>query len=109
MMVLLGLLLILPLMTGCNSYIRTETDQGTSFRLVADPWLCPTRLEMDYGTSFKLAKFNQILNPDAEKNLEPVIGLDADPAQKIMDRYYKSFETPPQKPTYSINIGGIAQ
>lgn len=109
MIVLLGLLLILPLMTGCNSYIRTETDQGTSYRLVADPWYCPTRLEMDYGTSYKLAKFNQILNPDAENNLEPVIGLNADPAQKIMDRYYKSFETPPQKPTYAITIGGISQ
>ncbi len=109
MMIILGLSAILPLMTGCNSYVRTETDQGTSFRVVADPWLCPTRLEMDYGTSYKLAKFNQIFNPEAEKNLEPVIGLDANAAQKIMDRYYKVFETPPQKPTYNINIGGLSQ
>ena len=109
MIVLLGLSAILPLMTGCNSYVRTETDQGSSFRLVADPWLCPTRLEMDYGTSFKLAKFSQIFNPEAENNLEPVTGLAADASQKNMDRYFKGFETPPQKPTYNITIGGFGQ
>jgi hypothetical protein len=51
-----------------------------------------TRLEMDYGTSFKLAKFNQVLNPEAEKNLKPVTGLDGVAAEKSIDRYRKEFE-----------------
>jgi len=42
----------------------------------------PSRLEMDYGTSQKLAKFNQTLNPEAEKNLDPVVGMDGQAAQK---------------------------
>ena len=40
----------------------------------------PTRLETDYGTSYKLQKYNQIANPDAEKNLKPVEGLDGQAA-----------------------------
>ena len=52
----------------------------------------PSRLAMDYGTSYKLAKFNQILNPEAEKNLKPVTGLDGVAAEKSIDRYRKEFE-----------------
>ena len=58
-----------------------------------------SRLEMDYGTSFKLAKFNQTLNPEAEKNLKPVTGLDGVAAQKSIDRYRKEFEKA-QPPIY---------
>jgi hypothetical protein len=51
-----------------------------------------TRLEMDFGTSFKLAKFNQIMYPEAEKNLAPVTGLDGRAAKASIDRYRKDFE-----------------
>lgn len=67
----------------------------------------PTRLEMDYGTSFKLAKFNQILNPEAEKNLEPVTGFDGGAAKATMDRYQKDFEKPTPPPTYVLSVGSI--
>ena len=53
-----------------------------------------TRLDMDYGTSFKLAKFNQTLNPEAEKNLKPVTGLDGGAAKASVDMYRKDFEKP---------------
>src|SRR4030042_1051118 len=66
----------------------------------------PSRVEMDYGTSFKLAKFNQTLNPQAEKNLEPVIGFDGSAAQAAVGRYRKGFEEKTSAPVYSINIGG---
>ncbi len=69
----------------------------------------PTRLEMDYGTSYRLALFNQILNPEAEKNLEPVTGLNGRAAQGAMDRYFKGFEEKPAAPVYSINIGSLGQ
>ncbi len=45
----------------------------------------PSRLEMDYGTSDRLAKFNQTLNPEAVKNLKPVTGIDGQAAAAIMD------------------------
>jgi len=67
----------------------------------------PSRVEMDYGTSFKLAKFNQTLNPDAEKNLEPVTGFDGGAAQAAIGRYRKGFEEKSVAPIYSINIGGL--
>jgi len=53
-----------------------------------------TRLDMDYGTSFKLAKFNQTLNPEAEKNLKPVTGLDGGAAQASIEQYRKDFAKP---------------
>lgn len=66
-----------------------------------------SRVEMDYGTSFKLAKFNQTLNPQAEKNLEPVTGFDGSAAQAAVGRYRKGFEEKTSAPVYSINIGGF--
>ncbi|OPY83155.1 MAG: hypothetical protein A4E65_00670 [Syntrophorhabdus sp. PtaU1.Bin153] len=69
---------------------------------------CTTsRVEMDYGTSYKIAKFNQTFDPDAEKNLDPVLGIDGRAAEKIMDNYYKSFEKPAQPmPTLMMNVSG---
>jgi len=67
----------------------------------------PSRLEMDYGTSYKLAKFNQILNPEAEKNLEPVTGFDGGAAQAAIGQYRKGFQEKSVAPIYSINIGGL--
>ena len=69
----------------------------------------PTRLEMDYGTSHKLAVMNQTLDPKAEKNLEPVYGLDGTVAQKVVDKYGKEFEKPAPPPAYIINLGGISK
>jgi len=52
----------------------------------------PSRLEAHYGESFRQAKSNQILDPDACKNLEPQEGLDGQAAEKVIDRYRKTFE-----------------
>jgi hypothetical protein len=65
----------------------------------------PTRLEMDYGTSYKLSKYNQILNPEAEKNLKPVTGMDGQAAQAVLDKYRKDFEKPAPATTYNFSIG----
>jgi hypothetical protein len=65
-----------------------------------------SRVEMDFGTSYKLQKFNQILNPDAEKNLTPVEGLDGRAAQKSVDKHLKKFAIPPKDPVYTFSIGG---
>lgn len=56
-----------------------------------------TRLEQDFGTSQKLAVQNQILNPEAGKNLQPVEGIDPVAGGIILKEYYKSFERAQQK------------
>ena len=63
---------------------------------------------MDYGTSHKLAKFNQISNSDAEKNLKPVIGFDGGAARETMERYRKDFQKPTPPPVYTISVGGLS-
>ena len=64
-----------------------------------------TRLEMDYGTSYKLQKFNQTANLDAEKNLTPVRGLDNPAAAGEMNKYHKEFEKQEKAPSFIFNMG----
>lgn len=51
-----------------------------------------SRLDMNYGTSFSLSKFNQIINPETDKNAEPVVGLDGQAAIEIMEKYRGGFK-----------------
>ena len=68
----------------------------------------PSRLAMDFGTSHKLAKFNQTLNPDAEKNLEPVAGFEGRAAQAVIERYREGFEkAAPSTPGPMFTVRGI--
>jgi len=73
--------------------------------IVAVAGCAKSRLEMDYGTSHKLAIHNQTLDPEAEKNLAPVEGMDGKAAQAAVDRYEKGFEKTPPPPTYTFSIG----
>ena len=66
----------------------------------------PNRVEENYGTSVKVTKFHQMLDPDAEKNLEPVTGMDGKAAQTSIETYRKGFETPAEIPQYIFNMGG---
>ena len=45
----------------------------------------------DFGKAYRLAMAGQILNPDAETNLEPVEGIDGRAAAHIMQKYVESF------------------
>lgn len=68
----------------------------------------PSRVEMDYGTSYQLQKYNQTLNPEAEKNLAPVTGLDGRAAQHAMEKYQKGFQKQEQtSATYQFSIGSM--
>ena len=49
-----------------------------------------TKLERNWGTSFESAKQSQILNPEAEKNIDPVAGLDGQAAKITIDKYRTS-------------------
>ncbi len=52
----------------------------------------PTRVEKNFGKSYKQALTNQILDPEAGKNLEPVTGMDGKAAQSSIEKYRKTFE-----------------
>jgi hypothetical protein len=69
----------------------------------------PSRLELDHGTSFELARFNQVWNPEAAKNPQPDIGLEGKSAQKTIERYRKEFEKPSPPPTFVLDIGSISK
>lgn len=49
-------------------------------------------LDRNWGKSFESAKNNQILNPDAGKNLDPPVGLNGEAAGYGVDKYKKSFK-----------------
>jgi hypothetical protein len=84
----IGLMIAWMALLGCNG---TYTgDQATL-------------LDSNWGRSFEAAKYNQILNPDAGKDLDPVEGLDGRAAEKNMEQYRKSFETPVPQAVYNVS------
>ncbi len=84
-LVLLGVLFLLTILAACG----------------------PSRLQMDYGTSYQLQKFNQMANPEAGKKVELAEGMGGKPAQTTMEKYQKSFEKEPPARVYNLSIGGI--
>ena len=51
-----------------------------------------TKVERNWGSSFESAKQGQILNPEAGKNLEPVVGLDGQAAVIVIEKYRQGFK-----------------
>jgi hypothetical protein len=49
-------------------------------------------LDKNWGRSYEAAKYNQILNPDAGKNLNPVEGLDGVASENAVNKYDESFK-----------------
>ena len=48
-----------------------------------------TILDRNWGRSFERAKHHQIMNPEAEKNLSPVTGIEGPVGERIMKNYVK--------------------
>ncbi len=87
-------------------YIRNLSLALTLGLLAACQPLTP-KLDSHFGEAVSIVKAQQVINPDAAKNADPVSGVDGKAAQSAMDNYDKSFKTP-SKTTISntINIGG---
>ena len=51
-----------------------------------------TLLDQNWGRSVETAKYNQILNPEAGKDLTPVEGLSGKAAGITVEKYEKSFK-----------------
>ncbi len=82
--VLINLLVIVMLLGGCTVF--------------------ESRLEKDYGNSHRLAIVNQTLNPEAEKNLEPVYGIDGNTADIIVESFQKGFEERSRKASFPLDV-----
>jgi hypothetical protein len=66
-----------------------------------------SRVDKKWGVAYEAAKHNQILNPNAQKNQAPVVGLDGQAAERNMDAYRKSFGEDDSKSSVNITIPTI--
>ncbi|MFA5170680.1 MAG: hypothetical protein WC426_03860 [Sulfuriferula sp.] len=63
-------------------------------------------LDEKFGEAVNTAKAQQVINPDASKNTNPVAGVDGQAANASIDRYHKSYERPPAQPNvFTIGVG----
>ena len=64
-----------------------------------------TLSQRNWGKSYETATYNQMLNPDADKTLNPVESLDGQAAEKDLQRYRDSFKAKEQKQTtFNFNL-----
>ena len=66
---------------------------GCSKGNVTNPLQTESQVDKNWGKSFEAAKYNQTLNPEAEKNLAPVEGLEGPAAERITKEYTKGGES----------------
>lgn len=64
-------------------------------------------LKKNWGSAYESAKQNQTANPDASKNLEPVVGLDGIAAEKAMEGYQQGCGDQQKETTYNLRLGNI--
>jgi len=64
-----------------------------------------TLSQQNWGKSYETAKYNQMLNPDADKTLKPVNSLDGQAAENDLQRYRDGFKAKEEKqPVNLINL-----
>jgi type IV pilus biogenesis protein CpaD/CtpE len=66
-------------------------------------------LDDNFGNAVNAAKAQQIINPDASLNTDPVAGVDGLAADAAMSRYHRSFVAPVPTPNvYNIGVSSGA-
>jgi hypothetical protein len=64
------------------------------------------KLDDNFGKAVNAAKAQQIINPDASLNTDPVAGVDGQAADAAMNRYHRSFVQPAITPNvFNIGVG----
>ena len=86
-LILTGLIVALVMFPSCGGKPLVQKD---------------TLLERNWGRSYESAKYNQMLNPDAGKNLEPVTGADGQTAERAIEKYRKGGSKKQQSKQYGI-------
>ena len=62
-----------------------------------------SKLEQNWGRSYESAKYNQMLNPEADGHTSPVTGIDGEAAEESIQKYRKSFEKESPQGSQSMN------
>ena len=60
------------------------------------------QLDSKFGDAVNAAKAQQIINPEASQNTNPVLGLGGNAASAVIELYHASFKTPP---TTNVSVG----
>ncbi|HXU94365.1 MAG TPA: hypothetical protein VFP33_11990 [Gallionella sp.] len=60
-----------------------------------------------FGEAANIAKAQQVINPDASQNRNPVKGIDGQSAKSSIDNYHKAYETPTAAPSAGIGIMNV--
>lgn len=84
--------------------VRTVLGLGCAVALLGGCAMAHYETEAGFGDTVRAAQAQQTINPDASRNLAPPNGLEGAAAKAVVDRYEKSFETPPA-PVNVFNIG----
>lgn len=98
--------LILVGMSGCGVWPVMTEDNGRRPQAMGKsdqviwPWAPqPVHLSEEYGLAYRQALENQIVNPAASNNLDPIPGAgDSQAMQHSLARYQLMFESPPYSP-----------
>ena len=62
-----------------------------------------SKLDKNWGRSFESARHNQILNPDAGKSDDPVVGMQGPAAKRVMDSYVSGKDgEAPSSPEFGV-------
>lgn len=61
-------------------------------------------LDSQFGTAVTMLKAQQVLNPEASRNTDPVSGMDGRAAVSAYGEYQKSYRAPPP-PSNAFTIG----
>jgi hypothetical protein len=64
-----------------------------------------TLSQQNWGKSYETAVYNQMVNPDADKTLNPVDSLDGQAAENNLQRYRSGFKAEEQnQTTFNFNL-----
>ena len=64
-----------------------------------------TLSQRNWGKSYETATYNQMLNPDSDKTINPVDSLDGQAAENDLQRYRNGFKAKEQKQTtFNFNL-----
>ncbi len=86
-LIIIGIISIMSVMLSCS---------GTT------PAHKQTLLERNWGRSIESMRYMQMLNPEADKNLDPVLGLDGNASDHNINKYQESFKETEQKESTTI-------
>lgn len=86
-LILIAIISILAVMPSCS---------GTT------PASEQSLLERNWGRSLETIRYMQMVDPEAGKNLDPVVGLDGNASDNNVDKYQKSFKETEQKESTTI-------